>query len=227
MHQSDEASMNQDFGVAMREARARLGISQRKLAELLDDLGMKIDPSAVTRIEKGQREPKFSEAVAISDVLGINLDNFSYSATAIFQSHLAAMASNMQQARRAIISAGQAVNLAMENLSEDAEQQLLKTWGRESLRDLISDQVEIRGVLLDPSTRSIDDPGARGYVPVHDDDGATIMRLIVEGVTRNIYYTPEAEEELWERQRTIGTHHRSVSMDTLRDRETVDVDSEA
>lgn len=192
--------MNRDFGEAMREARAHLGISQRKLAELLEDLGMKIDPSAITRIEKGQREPKFTEAVAISDVLGIQLGNFSYSPTAIFQSHMAAATVNMSEARRAIISAGRSINRAVESLSDEAEQQLLKRSGYSSLRSLITSQIERRGDMLDPSKKARDEHGTGNYVPVHDEAGAAVMDVLIEGVVRNIYFSPEKEEELWEQQ---------------------------
>lgn len=200
--------MNRDFGEAMREARTHLGISQRKLAELLEDLGMKIDPSAITRIEKGQREPKFTEAVAISDVLGIQLSNFSYSPTAIFQSHMAAAISNMSDARHAIISAGRSINRAVESLSDGAEQQLLKRSGYSSLRALITSQIERRGDMLDPSKKARDEPGAGNYVPVYDEDGAAVIDVLIEGVVRNIYFSPEKEEELWEQQRSNQERQR-------------------
>ena len=52
------------FGDNVRRARAIKGWSQRRLAEALDVRGVKLDPSAVTRIERGVREVKLREAAA-------------------------------------------------------------------------------------------------------------------------------------------------------------------
>lgn len=50
-------------------------MSQRKLSELLlDKAGVKLDPSAITRIEKGQRDLKLAEAAAIAKVLDVGID---------------------------------------------------------------------------------------------------------------------------------------------------------
>jgi transcriptional regulator with XRE-family HTH domain len=72
-HESDGVA--RDFGNAVRKRRAALGISQRGFSELLmEKTGVKLDPSAVTRIERGQRELKLSEALAIATVLDVKVD---------------------------------------------------------------------------------------------------------------------------------------------------------
>ncbi|GAA4176348.1 hypothetical protein GCM10022287_23380 [Gryllotalpicola koreensis] len=58
----------------MREARQEFGWSQQKLADRLADSGLKLDPTAITRIEKGQRSVRLSEAVTIAAELGIDLN---------------------------------------------------------------------------------------------------------------------------------------------------------
>lgn len=61
--------MRTDFGKRIQEARADLEISQRELAERLAERGLKLDPSAITRIEKGTRPVRVEEAVALAAVL--------------------------------------------------------------------------------------------------------------------------------------------------------------
>lgn len=56
----------------LREERARLGLSQAEFADRLSArIGAPVYPSAITRIEKGERAVKLDEAVAIADVLGL------------------------------------------------------------------------------------------------------------------------------------------------------------
>ncbi|MGJ6126323.1 helix-turn-helix transcriptional regulator [Mycolicibacterium sp. Y3] len=79
MHDDDEEqsaaeSVNQRFGNQMRERRMERGLSQRDLADLLRTVDLQLDPSAVTRIERGTREVKLVEALAISKLLGFELD---------------------------------------------------------------------------------------------------------------------------------------------------------
>jgi transcriptional regulator with XRE-family HTH domain len=61
------------FGENVRRARTVKGWSQRRLAEALDIRGVKLDPSAVTRIERGAREVKLREAAAIAQCLDIDI----------------------------------------------------------------------------------------------------------------------------------------------------------
>ncbi|GAB3563246.1 helix-turn-helix domain-containing protein [Spelaeicoccus albus] len=62
------------FASRLREERERAGLSQiefaRRLSGMLDDT---IDPSAMTRIEKGKRTVKIDEAVAIAQLLDVEL----------------------------------------------------------------------------------------------------------------------------------------------------------
>lgn len=75
MHEPNESNglvASTRFAEAMRNERSKKGWSQRKLAEELETAsGLKLDPSAMTRMENGQREMKLNEAVAIARVLGI------------------------------------------------------------------------------------------------------------------------------------------------------------
>ncbi|HMS75809.1 helix-turn-helix transcriptional regulator [Gordonia sp. (in: high G+C Gram-positive bacteria)] len=62
------------FRSCMKARRESLEWSQRRLAkEIHERFGITLDPSAITRIENGQREPKYAESVAISELLGVPL----------------------------------------------------------------------------------------------------------------------------------------------------------
>ena len=65
------------LGPRIREARYRLGnkISQTELAARLQDLGVNVDPSAISRIENQERHLSDIELVAIAQVLGVPLAN--------------------------------------------------------------------------------------------------------------------------------------------------------
>lgn len=62
------------IGRWVRWARLERGWSQRELAERLAPLGFKVDPSAITRLEKGRRPIRVDEAVAIANVFGVSME---------------------------------------------------------------------------------------------------------------------------------------------------------
>lgn len=68
-------TFDKTFGIRVRKARDNRKWSQRKLAEELSTLGVKLDPSAVTRIERGTREVKLREAAAIAAALAVPLQD--------------------------------------------------------------------------------------------------------------------------------------------------------
>lgn len=60
------------FARRMREERTRAGLAQAEIARRITSrLGVTIDGSAVTRIEKRERVVRLDEAVAIAEVLGV------------------------------------------------------------------------------------------------------------------------------------------------------------
>jgi transcriptional regulator with XRE-family HTH domain len=104
-----DSVFNKRFGDLMRAAREEKDWSQRRLAELLEEAGVRLDPSAITRIERGSRDVKLREATAIAYVLGINLaeslDEIAYSQTQRFRIEVAAFVHAAIQARRAVTGA--------------------------------------------------------------------------------------------------------------------------
>ncbi|BBX48065.1 hypothetical protein GCM10009641_08910 [Mycobacterium cookii] len=64
------------FAERAKSARLRAGLTQQQLFERLrDETGVRLDTSAITRIEAGQREPRLGEALAIARVLNFGLNN--------------------------------------------------------------------------------------------------------------------------------------------------------
>jgi transcriptional regulator with XRE-family HTH domain len=71
--QSNEKPIENRFGEAVLENRRVLGISQKALADALSERGLSVDASAISRIEKGARAIRLSEAAIIAQVLGFTL----------------------------------------------------------------------------------------------------------------------------------------------------------
>lgn len=69
----NEDAFNQNFGEVLREIRESKDWSQRQFADALEEAGLKLDPSAITRIERGTRAVKLREAVTMASVLGVDV----------------------------------------------------------------------------------------------------------------------------------------------------------
>jgi len=66
-------ALTQAFGQRAKAARDKQGVSQAQLQEQLAERGVMIDSSGITRLESGEREPRLSEALAISEIFGFGL----------------------------------------------------------------------------------------------------------------------------------------------------------
>ena len=63
-----------NFGTRMKLERTKVGMTQAQLATRLEDeFDIRLDTSGITRIEAGRREPRLSEALAIAEILGMEL----------------------------------------------------------------------------------------------------------------------------------------------------------
>lgn len=74
--QSNEWTPEQRFGSMVFESRRALGMSQKELSDELVTQGLMLDNSAVSRIEKGTRALRLSEAIVIARVLRFSLADF-------------------------------------------------------------------------------------------------------------------------------------------------------
>ncbi|MFE3051571.1 helix-turn-helix domain-containing protein [Nocardia sp. NPDC059239] len=98
------------FAGAMRNKRLALGWSQKKLAEILGERSLRLDPTAITRMEAGARRIGLGEAAMIADVLNIDM------AELIFE--LQPASSHLQRGRR---SADMAMESARQSLHDTAK----------------------------------------------------------------------------------------------------------
>lgn len=62
-----------NFGASLRELRMAKGMSQRELAQRAAGYGVKIDPTAITRIERGERDVRLGEGYILAFLVGANL----------------------------------------------------------------------------------------------------------------------------------------------------------
>jgi len=125
----------------VREKREQKQWSQRRLAELLEEAGIRLDPSAITRIERGTRDVKLREADAIASVLdfdlGRSLRQIALSTDEQFRMGVAALALSAVQARTRLVEVLDQVDRISVKLDPDTEERLMKEGGG------LSDRVEL------------------------------------------------------------------------------------
>lgn len=61
------------FASRVKQTREERGWSQEELARRLEELGLRLDPTAITRLERGSRAVRVEEALLLSMVLGVPL----------------------------------------------------------------------------------------------------------------------------------------------------------
>jgi transcriptional regulator with XRE-family HTH domain len=104
VNQHYAAKMQKDaFGALMRVHRQDRKLTQQQLTEALAKVGIQIDTSGITRLEKGQREPRLHEALGIAAVLNFSLDRLDeFGSQGRYHGALAGLEQHMQTARRAL-----------------------------------------------------------------------------------------------------------------------------
>jgi len=73
--QSNDLPIENRFGEEVLKTRRVQRLSQKDLAEGLSQRGLALDASAISRIEKGSRAIRLSEAAVIADALGFSLSD--------------------------------------------------------------------------------------------------------------------------------------------------------
>jgi transcriptional regulator with XRE-family HTH domain len=87
------------FAHRAKAARNQAGLTQAQLSQRLEaEFGVKLDTSAITRIEAGQREPRLSEALAIAEILHFGFHRLT-PLGADLDFHLAGVSRLMDQSR--------------------------------------------------------------------------------------------------------------------------------
>lgn len=105
------------FGQQVKEARKAQGLSSARFQERLAEHGVRFDTSAVTRLESGEREPRLTEALAIADVLSINLTDLTTPTPAAnhYASDIRRLADNSRKAVLELLRAIDRAPLMLEN----------------------------------------------------------------------------------------------------------------
>ncbi len=106
------------FGQRVKTAREQQGLTAAQFQERLAKYGVKWDHSAVTRVESGEREPRLTEALAIADILGINLTGLITPAPEI-QDYVNDVRRLMNASREALSELLRAIEQAPEVLHND------------------------------------------------------------------------------------------------------------
>lgn len=181
----------------MKEARAALGWTQRELSERLEEREVKLDASAITRLEKGQREPRLREAIEISEMLDFSLDLVAAAdlnelgGEAQFARNETLMRRAMEAARRKIIEAFSCQHVAFDGiLSDDEERAILARRGvstPEEWMTWICDQMAF-------AFEREDEFGRPNFFMVTDPVHQKMLQTMTDTVTSNLFKT---EEELF------------------------------
>jgi transcriptional regulator with XRE-family HTH domain len=134
------AVLNKRFGDLVREKREEKEWSQRRLAELLEEAGVRLDPSAITRIERGTRDVKLREADAIASVLGFDLGRslrqIALSTDQQFRMGVAALELSANRARKRLVEVLDQVDQITVKLDPETEERLMKEGGFSERVDL-------------------------------------------------------------------------------------------
>src|SRR5579859_4458083 len=78
MQARDQVDAEAVFASRLRDTREAAGLSQARFAALLaEQSGIDLDPTAITRVERGQRRIGLGEAQAMAGVLGVTLEYLS------------------------------------------------------------------------------------------------------------------------------------------------------
>lgn len=146
MHQDESAelrgpSIAAQFGDIMKARREEKDWSQRQLAQALHTVGLRLDPSAITRIERGSREVKLAEAIAIASVLEFHLAEISFSPEEQFQVREWSEVQLAIQARKALLDALRHFDRWANNTDDETEQRLISKRGLNSISDLYTDRL--------------------------------------------------------------------------------------
>jgi transcriptional regulator with XRE-family HTH domain len=76
---AESAGVNADeraFAAVVRRARERTGWPQGRIAEAMNAQGWRWHQSTVARVESGKQAARLGEAVALAEILGIDLSDF-------------------------------------------------------------------------------------------------------------------------------------------------------
>lgn len=180
------------FGARIKRAREEQGLTQRQLSEILEqDHRIKLDSSAITRIENGTREPRIREALAIADVLGFPLTygglHDDFGGEAQFASAEARLKRQMVLARQRILSACVEVHIAFDGIFGDEEERdILRRRGVTTPLEWAESIANEMRVWFSPQH---DEAGAPNHAHVTDAVHQKMLETIIEAITFDLFWT--------------------------------------
>jgi transcriptional regulator with XRE-family HTH domain len=188
----EPVEVNRQFGDLMKTCREARGLSQRQLAEMLHEVDLRLDPSAITRIEKGSRDVKLSEALAIAGLLEFHLDDIAFTAEQEFRLREHSGFKLMVRARKSLLDAVRHIDRWANNTDLETEEALAAKRGLPDIAALYTDTFSKA-----PAFRRFGRLGAEGdNFAVYYNNGTdeAVKRAIVDAVTNGILVS-EAEFE--------------------------------
>lgn len=188
--QPDDAAAR--FGASMKSRRESLGLSQTRLAEMLE-----MDRSAISRIESGERDPRLSEAVSIAGALSMELFSYVNASARTYSAHLHLIRTSIIESRRQALIALMTVDKLQNAMTDEAEEEVARISGFDSYSEAFLAQV--KGLADDLGSEKgrdlLDMDPWRSYF---GDSEKAIKEEIVRGVAGNILIS---EEEVFGEQR--------------------------
>lgn len=181
-----------NFGKMLREAREAAHMTQRELVERLSEKGVELDTSAITRIEKGQREPRLREAIEISELLDFSLDLVGapdleeFGGETQFARYEHLMRRSMESARRKLLEACYRQHAAFDGIfSEEEEAGILARRGVSNP----SEWMEAICKQMEYAFIRDDEHGRANYWMYADGAEQAMLERMVAAVTSNLLRT--------------------------------------
>lgn len=186
-----ETSPEERFGAAVNHFRLRRGWSQRDLADKLTRLGMPVDASAVSRIEKGTRSVRLTEAMTLADALDVELDSL------VFGSRTPAQ--EFKGLRR---EADRSMRSLLENAIEFLETFQEAKWYLEEHPDLLpqlEDETDKPPTSVDGYfhwvSRRLERVRSKAILDARDEAEARALNELLTGFISGIAVVPDANED--------------------------------
>lgn len=206
-----------NFGKLLREARTAAGWTQKELVERLSEKGVQLDTSAITRMEKGQREPRLREAIEISELLDFSLDLvgadelLELGGETQFARGEELFLRDMRAARQKLLDACFHQHVAFDGIFSDDEQAgILARRGVSNPRewmDSVCEKAEYAFIRTDEFGQ------ANYYMPADETERLMLERM-VSAVTTNLFRT---ESEVFETSEQDRRKHQDWLLQTARE----------
>ena len=155
------------------------------MAQTLEGVGVKLDPSAITRIERGTRDVKLAEAVAIATVLNFNLETISYGPADHFVMDENGLVASAAQARRALLDAIREVDRIANRTEPETEERIIAARGLSGITDLYTLRLR-ESPAFKRFGRLMPQGGEDNYAVYTNDDDRSIKQAVVNAVTNEI-----------------------------------------